>query len=1075
MRLVIDLQPLQSDSQHRGIGRYVMALVRAILRQGNEHEIFLILNRALPDSLERIQKEFKDLVPKNRIISFSALPKTWETRPDDCWRLYVSEKIREYFIEQLQPDIILITSLFEGVADDSVVSIKSCYQQSKTAVIIYDFIPYLFPESYLPTTDSKARYLRKFNSLPKADLFLAISEHTRKDVISNLLVSPQQVFNISAAVDINFCSAALSTEDKAALLLEYGIIKPFVLYVPGGPDVRKNFNRLLEGYASLSTQLRQNHQLVIVSKMTPIDTANLVKQATQVYGLRPNELILTGYVSDEALISLYALCKVFVFPSLYEGFGLPVLEAMTCGAAVIGSDSSSIPEVIGLSDALFNPESSVEISRLLTRALEDDSFLTFLKVHSHNQIQKFSWDKSARLALETLEKLFREKTLYQRQNFKDSCKYRLAWVLPNTISQFRDVCPESRIIECLQNFYEVTLICDFAYDLDLSYEIKSFDWFIKNISVFDRIVYLIGNAPEFQDVVELLEAAPGIVILKDFFLGKLFYELSLKRNDLSSFYSQVYLSSGYVGLRDFQEKEMAEFFAKYPLNLNLFQNALGVISMASMQAFDLYKWFGEDLDRIHAVLPPLTANPQDSPLEDYLSNQDDIEDLSAGDRDKALGQNYFTAIEKFYRYSPSILYSQLLECLKTIDTQPFEPTKEDLKQAAIAIAENTLSLRRPQIFVDISELVHRDAKSGIQRVVRSILMQLLTQPPEGYRVEPVYFSGSQYYYARNFTHQFLSVNTALSDSPIDMKSGDIFLGLDLIAHLIDDACPSLQKMRHLGVFVYFVVYDILPIQHPEWWPQGVSQKFQGWAKKLVEYADGLACISEAVVSDLHHWFSQTLATSAQPVPSIPIQAFHLGGDLESSVPSQGLPEGADIFLQSIEKSNTFLMVGTIEPRKGHPLVLSAFEHLWKQNHDFSLIIVGKAGWLMDEFVDELTQHPQFNTHLFWLQGISDEYLDKIYAKSTALIAASEGEGFGLPLIEAAKHHLPIIARDIPVFREVAGEHAYYFQGHSSEELAESIQMWLSLKKSGNIPDSTQISWITWAESCQQLMDIVLKN
>jgi len=112
--------------------------------------------------------------------------------------------------------------------------------------------------------------------------------------------------------------------------------------------------------------------------------------------------------------------------------------------------------------------------------------------------------------------------------------------------------------------------------------------------------------------------------------------------------------------------------------------------------------------------------------------------------------------------------------------------------------------------------------------------------------------------------------------------------------------------------------------------------------------------------------------------------------------------------------------------------------------------------------------------LFWLKGISDEYLEKVYGASSCLIAASEGEGFGLPLIEAAQYKLPIIARDIPVFREVAGEYAYYFPNSSDPDiLASAAQDWLKLYESGKHPKSDDMPWLTWAESARRLLELIL--
>jgi hypothetical protein len=124
--------------------------------------------------------------------------------------------------------------------------------------------------------------------------------------------------------------------------------------------------------------------------------------------------------------------------------------------------------------------------------------------------------------------------------------------------------------------------------------------------------------------------------------------------------------------------------------------------------------------------------------------------------------------------------------------------------------------------------------------------------------------------------------------------------------------------------------------------------------------------------------------------------------------------------------------------------------------------------MVEALVARLRQHPEAGRRLFWLQGISDAYLERIYAASTCLIAASLGEGFGLPLIEAARHKLPIIARDLPVFREVAGEHAFYFSGEWPEELAEAIRQWLSLHAQGNEPKSDGLPWLTWQQSAKTL-------
>ena len=180
-----------------------------------------------------------------------------------------------------------------------------------------------------------------------------------------------------------------------------------------------------------------------------------------------------------------------------------------------------------------------------------------------------------------------------------------------------------------------------------------------------------------------------------------------------------------------------------------------------------------------------------------------------------------------------------------------------------------------------------------------------------------------------------------------------------------------------------------------------------------------------------------------------------------------MPEDAQVVLDRLAQAPSFLMVSTVEPRKGHQQTLEAFELLWARGVDANLVIVGKQGW-QKAIAALLHNHPQFGKHLFWLKGISDEYLEKVYTASACLVAASEGEGFGLPIVEAAQHQLPILARDIPVFREIAGEHAFYFDGLEPARLATALEKWLSLDAVGAAPQSSGIQRLTWAESAEQL-------
>lgn len=392
---------------------------------------------------------------------------------------------------------------------------------------------------------------------------------------------------------------------------------------------------------------------------------------------------------------------------------------------------------------------------------------------------------------------------------------------------------------------------------------------------------------------------------------------------------------------------------------------------------------------------------------------------------------------------------------------------------AHAIALNHPMCRQNKIYIDISDLAQRDLRTGIQRVTRSILCALQDNSPENYLIEPVYASQTcaGYYCAQAFVrrHRGGLEGDGQKDNLIEPQPGDIFLGLDFVAGVVTAQQGYLEWMRNHGVRVYFVVYDLLPVKMPHAFLPGADVGHQKWLEIITGF-DGAICISKAIADELSEW---QCAHGRKRSRQFEIGWFHLGADLENSVPTTGLPEDADQVLETLAQRTTFLMVGTIEPRKGHSQTLAALDLLWQEGADVNFVVVGKQGWMTEALARQLRAHVEIGKRLFWLEGISDEYLEKIYGVSTCLIAASEAEGFGLPLIEAAQHKLPIIARDIPVFHEVAGEHAFYFQASTPEDLAQAVQRWLTLYKQGQHPKSDGMPWLTWGESAKALCDEIL--
>jgi len=401
MRIVIDIQGAQTESRFRGIGRYSMALTKEIARQAGSHDVRVVLNGNFPETIDAIRNSFDGLIPQNHIHIFKT-PRPISNGPDNFWRVQAAEMLREAFLADLKPDIVYLASLFEAFVDDSSTSVGIFEKAGKTAVTLYDLIPYLNQEAYLVDESTQNYYFRKIDSLKRADLLLAISEYARQEGLDILNFPPQNVVNISTAADDHFHPVTLSTDKKNALLASFNIQKPFILYT-GGFDGRKNLLGLIEAFSLLPDRIRRGHQLLIAGKC-PKHVQQWLRSSAEKWGVT-GALLFTDYITDEDLVGLYNTCALFVFASLHEGFGLPALEAMACGAPVIGSNTTSIPEVIGHKDALFDPSKPEYIAEKITRVLSDENLRNNLREYGLKQAKNFTWQESARRTIEAFENL----------------------------------------------------------------------------------------------------------------------------------------------------------------------------------------------------------------------------------------------------------------------------------------------------------------------------------------------------------------------------------------------------------------------------------------------------------------------------------------------------------------------------------------------------------------------------------------------------------------------------------------------------------------------------------------------
>ncbi|MDI6858528.1 MAG: glycosyltransferase family 1 protein [Dehalococcoidia bacterium] len=270
-----------------------------------------------------------------------------------------------------------------------------------TVLTVHDISFERYPDFFSRSELLRARTLVPF-SARRADVVIAVSEFTKADLVSFYGIDPEKIVVTSAAPAPHFHPL----DDRRridAVRREYGIDGPFILYV-GNIQPRKNLRRLIEAFAATACESDIPHRLVIVGKKAWLHSP--VLEAARASRLS-ERITFTGYVPDKDLPALYNAADLFVYPSIFEGFGLPVLEAMSCGTPVITSNTSSLPEVGGDAAVYFDPLDAGDIARAIRAALADPELRSRLSARGLARAKEFSWAATARKTVEAYEQAFR--------------------------------------------------------------------------------------------------------------------------------------------------------------------------------------------------------------------------------------------------------------------------------------------------------------------------------------------------------------------------------------------------------------------------------------------------------------------------------------------------------------------------------------------------------------------------------------------------------------------------------------------------------------------------------------------
>lgn len=1248
MNILIDLQGAQSASRFRGIGRFSLAFSKAIVRNRGEHSIKLLLNGLYVDSLDELRRAFNNEVSDDGVVVFDAEGPVAESEKSNIPRARIAEMERERLIKYIDPDVIIVTSLFEGFDDDGVTSVGLLGGDGPLVVVIlHDLIPYFNSDPDWPA-HYNSFYDLKIESFRRADLLLSVSSYSKEECIGEFPEFTNRVVEIGAACDDAFSrSDSLSSER----LGELGVTRSFVMSL-GCLEPRKNLAQLVRAFAAMPIELRMNRQVVLVGESDQGRVEVIQRMAAEA-GLGADQLQVLRRVCDEDLILLYRTCEIFVFPSLSEGFGLPLLEAMSCGAVVLGARSTSIPEVIGRDDALFDPMSVSELRDLMIRVLVDHDFRHSLRAHAAKRSAEFSWDRTAQRAIQAIEAGVERKradsVFFHPKVGGGMGKPRLAMVSPLPPEQTGIADFVVELLPLLGETYDITVISDRANvhseAAGDTFPICTVAWFEENAQFFDRVVYQVGNSPFHAHMLDLIRRIPGIVVLHDFFISDLMQWMDESGYGAGTMRGVLERSHGLGALELLSREGIEQAKLLLPCNYDVISNALGVMVHSHYCRDMLQRFYGDKIaqkicllrhHRAKALPVPrldarrrlgfcdddfvvcsfgfigglklndvllsawrLSSLAKDPKCKlvfvggkgggdyvrrldemiaslgegahvsitgyvsretyiDYLSQADVAVQLRTSSRGETSGAvldcmahgvplvisangpmneypdeiliklddgagvaDVVDALERLrgddrlrteltergreYVESEHALHLAAAEYVafieKTVDSALFRQAKqvtmdfwkkipssssEFHSNIARKVTDLIFDTGRRYLYLDVSATARNDLKTGIERATRSLLRELLLSPPAGFHVVPVVLCEEHGRWRVRRAHSYLASQDGFGlvdpyDEIVVPAEGDILFSLDLFPKgVILAAKQGLYRYwRESGATVGFMVHDLLPISRPEFFPPRASETHQAWMAAICENSNLLVCISEHVKRATDKWWRDFAGKPNFRMPRLATSGH--GSDILASLPTAGLPPGAHATLACLRERPTFLMVGTIEPRKGYLQVLSGFERLWRRGIDVNLVIVGSEGWkalaeeerrTIPETMRNINKCSELGRRFLWLESITDEYLERIYEASTCLLAASEGEGYGLPLIEAARHQLPIIARDIDVFREVAGAAAFYFEGIAPDDIEQTIVKWLKLRAEGQVPDAANLGWETWAQSARRLGRVV---
>lgn len=565
MRILIDGQTLHTRERRRGIGRYFIEVLKRLSGGAREDRIFVA---AVEDaSLHGVECERTALVKVP--VDAGADPALKALQYRQGLQDIVSREGIEVF---WNPNPLMDSVLFPG-------RIEGCV----SIATVHDLIPLKFPGQYLDGLEPGAfdDYIGRLTRLPLLDGIIAVSKATRDDLIRYTSVPEQKITVIYEGVDEMFFERPSRT-DMDEVGYRYGLPRDF-LFSLGGEDFRKNNENLLRAFSILRKKQTGDIALVLGGDFTGGYREGLTRLAKELGAAE--KVMFIGAIPDGDLTAIFNLSTVFVFPSLYEGFGLPVLEAMAAGTPVAASNASSIPEVLDDAGVYFDPNDPQDMAAKVSELLDDDDMRKRFSETSVAKAGEFTWDKT----IAGMTSLFALRPVETGEKTPSGAKAerkktRMAFFSPLN-PQHSGICDYSEdLLAHLGKYAQVDLFVDgiVPSNPDVTNNFRHYDYkeFEKMAAGYDAFLYHMGNNTLHEYIYRTLKRFPGITVLHDYNIHSFIRATTLTKGDRQAYIDEIEACYGRLGgfiTERIKKHDFDPNVLRFSLNDEVFKSSKAVI------------------------------------------------------------------------------------------------------------------------------------------------------------------------------------------------------------------------------------------------------------------------------------------------------------------------------------------------------------------------------------------------------------------------------------------------------------------------------------------------------------------